>query len=327
MPSKITLALFACVAYRAASVMAVPMQNSYDLTERDYADFAELEARMFDNDFEDFIARQTGAPPVTEAPPVDAAVAEPNGPTGGNTLASTGAPGGEAHHHHSHHELEGSHRGHRHGGHGQGGHHGHGDRAGQRRRRRQRQRMLRHHSGAGAKEAAPDASAPVAQQDPNPPAPALSAREPPTALAAEAAPKHDALVEGATPADGGSKALKTGDLAEGAPKADTLAEGAPKKASKGLGHRRHHRHRTIAELKADPTLSASQRRRLILKAKRRQALRAKRLAALSEGQTEPHQRTRHQLDTATADAVVPENRTKGAAALANGPGAPPASSL
>lgn len=104
MPSKITLALVACVAYRTASVMALPLQNSYDLTERDYADVDSLEARMFDNDFEDFVVREVTAPPTADAPPVAAvpsaaaAVAEPALPVGAKTLASTTAPnGGEPH--------------------------------------------------------------------------------------------------------------------------------------------------------------------------------------------------------------------------------------
>jgi hypothetical protein len=323
MPSKITLALFACVAYRAASVMALPMQgSSYDLMERDYADFDDLEARMFDNDFEDFVARQTGAPPVAEAPPVEAAVADPNGPpTGANTLAAVGAPGapgapGGPHPHHGHRKGARRHR---------------GNRSEQRRRRRERKRLSRQ-GGAGAKEAAPDASTPVPPQDPNAPAPALTTREPP----AEGAPKPAALAEGAAPApvDGATKPLKAAALADGAPKADTLAEtpGAattPKKAGKGaLGPHRRHKHRTVAQLMADPTLSADKRRHLVLKAKRREALRAKRLAALSEGQTVPQQRTKHHLDTATPTEDALAKHAEGAAALANAPvAAPPASAV
>ncbi len=68
MPSKIILALVACVAYRAASVMALPVQSSYDLAERDYAAVDGLEARVFDNNFEDFVVREVIAPTADALP-------------------------------------------------------------------------------------------------------------------------------------------------------------------------------------------------------------------------------------------------------------------
>ena len=90
MPSKITLALVACVAYRTASVMALPMQTSYDLAERDY----------FDNDFEDFVVREVTAP-TADAPPVAAVPAtEPVPPVDAKDLAaSTNSNGAPVHPH------------------------------------------------------------------------------------------------------------------------------------------------------------------------------------------------------------------------------------
>jgi hypothetical protein len=54
MPSTSTLALVAVLAYGGA-VMSLPMQNSYDLVERNYED---LDARMYDMDLEDYEARE-----------------------------------------------------------------------------------------------------------------------------------------------------------------------------------------------------------------------------------------------------------------------------
>ena len=93
MPSKFTLAFVACLAYGAASVMALPTQGAYDLSERDFTEFSELEARIFDNGFEDFITRQVAASPAAEAPAAPAAVPVPMPPVDPKTLAVTGASG------------------------------------------------------------------------------------------------------------------------------------------------------------------------------------------------------------------------------------------
>jgi hypothetical protein len=149
------------------------MQNSYDLAERDYADYDSLDARMFDDDFENFVVRQV-APAVAEAAPVS-----PSAPTGAKELAAGGpdalaAAGGATDpnaasapttprkkHHKKHHKK------HRHGKH-HGKHH--------------KKHHRKNAGAAGAKEAspaitagAPDAAAPGASsalmaQDPNAPA-------------------------------------------------------------------------------------------------------------------------------------------------------------
>ena len=94
MPSKFTLAIAACIAYGATSVIALPAQSAYGLSERDFADFIELDARMFDNSLEDFVARQVGAPPVVETPvaPGPPTVAEPITTAVAHKLSATGSP-------------------------------------------------------------------------------------------------------------------------------------------------------------------------------------------------------------------------------------------
>jgi len=72
MPSaRSTLALVAALAY-GTSVLAMPMQNSYDLVERDYDDLAELDARMYDTDVEENYVRDvtTSAAASTTVPAV-----------------------------------------------------------------------------------------------------------------------------------------------------------------------------------------------------------------------------------------------------------------
>jgi len=105
MPSaRSTLTLVAALAY-GISVMAMPMQDSYDLVERDYSDLAELDARMHDTDIEEYYLRDVTTPPVAApVPPPDSSVVS-------------------THHHH-----KGSHR-HSHG-HKQHHKHHHGDNAG-----------------------------------------------------------------------------------------------------------------------------------------------------------------------------------------------------
>lgn len=81
--------------------MAIPAQGTYDLVERD---FPELEARMFDSGFEEFVARQVGAPPAADA---SAAVAsgDPAPPASANTLASAGVHETKPHPHVSSHSA------------------------------------------------------------------------------------------------------------------------------------------------------------------------------------------------------------------------------
>jgi len=93
MPSaRSTLALVAALAY-GTSVMAMPMQNSNDLVERDYSDIAELDARMYDMDIEEYYVRDATTPDATTT-------AAPASQTSG---ASTHHHKGSHHHGHKHH--------------------------------------------------------------------------------------------------------------------------------------------------------------------------------------------------------------------------------
>jgi hypothetical protein len=87
MPSKsTTLALVACLAYGSV-VLSLPMQNSFDLAERDYD---ELDARMYD--IEEFDARDV-TPPASPAVPNSAAavaVSEPKTTPSKATVAHHG---------------------------------------------------------------------------------------------------------------------------------------------------------------------------------------------------------------------------------------------
>lgn len=104
MPSaRSTLALVAALAY-GASVMAMPMQNSYDLVERDYDDLAELDARMYDTDIEEYYVRDVTTPAV--------AAPTPDATTEASPAATSGVPthhkgphhhGHKDKHHHKHH--------------------------------------------------------------------------------------------------------------------------------------------------------------------------------------------------------------------------------
>jgi hypothetical protein len=93
MPSKTTLALVACIA-AGSVVRALPMPGTeYDLVERDYADF-DLEARMYDDSFEDFVVRAEAAPPAAVDPTAATAVSGvPTDPTGGAPTELAATPG------------------------------------------------------------------------------------------------------------------------------------------------------------------------------------------------------------------------------------------
>jgi len=99
MPSaRSTLALVAALAY-GASVLAMPMQNSYDLVERDYDDLAELDARMYDTDVEEYYARDV----TTSAVAAAASTTVPAVPT--NSGVSTHHHKGSHRHSHGHKQL------------------------------------------------------------------------------------------------------------------------------------------------------------------------------------------------------------------------------
>jgi len=69
MPSaRSTLAIVAALVY-GTSVLAMPIENSYDLAERDYSDVAELDARMYDMDLEEYYVREGGATPAVATAP------------------------------------------------------------------------------------------------------------------------------------------------------------------------------------------------------------------------------------------------------------------
>jgi len=107
MPSaRSTLALVAALAY-GTSVLAMPMQNSYDLVERDYDDLAELDARMYDTDVEENYVRDvtTSAAASTTVPAV---------PTnsGVSTHHHKGSHRHSHGHKHLHKHLQNSHKAH-----------------------------------------------------------------------------------------------------------------------------------------------------------------------------------------------------------------------
>lgn len=70
MPSaRSTLAIVAAALVYGTSVLAVPTENSYDLAERDYSDVAELDARMYDMDLEEYYVREGEATPAVATAP------------------------------------------------------------------------------------------------------------------------------------------------------------------------------------------------------------------------------------------------------------------
>lgn len=106
MPSaRSTLALVAAFAY-GASVMAMPMQNSYDLVERDYDDLAELDARMYDTDIEEYYVRDVTTPAVAAPTPDAAAAAPPAATSGVSTHHHKHKHPHHKHPHHKHHSQK-----------------------------------------------------------------------------------------------------------------------------------------------------------------------------------------------------------------------------
>jgi len=70
MPSaRSTLAIVAAALVYGTSVLAVSTENSYDLAERDYSDVAELDARMYDMDLEEYYVREGEATPAVATAP------------------------------------------------------------------------------------------------------------------------------------------------------------------------------------------------------------------------------------------------------------------
>ncbi|KAF8162779.1 hypothetical protein B0H34DRAFT_671934 [Crassisporium funariophilum] len=93
MPSVSNIALAAILAY-TGSVMALPVQNTYGIVERDFAD---LETRIYIMDPEEFDARDVTAvaTPATVVSNTDAAAPTPT------------TPHKKKHHHHHHHHKHG----------------------------------------------------------------------------------------------------------------------------------------------------------------------------------------------------------------------------
>jgi len=68
---RFTLSVVAALVY-GTSALALPLENSYDVVERDYNDLAELDARIYDMNLEEYYVREGEAtPPVAIVPTKD----------------------------------------------------------------------------------------------------------------------------------------------------------------------------------------------------------------------------------------------------------------